>query len=86
MLPLSSGVRLQLQMSARMKQARTDLQREAASLLRRVLLGGVDGFAEMRALPVEQWHTAIAQLGSLCPGFTKDEYVAALVRANRDNR
>ncbi len=73
-------------MSARKRQARSDLNRESTSLLQSVLLGEMDGSSEMRALPIEKWHVVIAQLGLLCPGFTRDEYVAALVRALRDNR
>jgi hypothetical protein len=71
-------------MSAR--KARTDLQRESTALLLQVLSGDLEGAAEMLALPIDQWHTVIARLHLLCPGFTRDEYVAALVRANRDNR
>ena len=73
-------------MSAKDRKARTDLQRESNALLLEVLSGQLEGAAEMRALPIDQWHTLIARLHVLCPGFTRDECVAALVRANRDNR
>ena len=73
-------------MSAKTRKARTVLQRESTALLLQVLSGDLEGAAETRALPIDQWHTVITRLHLLCPGFTRDEYVAALVRANRDNR
>ena len=73
-------------MSAKDRKARTDLQRESTALLLQVLSGKLEGATEMRDLPIDQWHPVLARLHLLCPGFTRDEYLAALVRANRDNR
>ena len=55
-------------------------------LLVEVLSGAWSHVPNLHGRPIEQWVEVLAALEDRCPGHAKDDYVAALLRANRDNR
>jgi hypothetical protein len=73
-------------MTKRKHTARISLQRVAEAHLIDVLSGKWDGVFDFRGKPVSQWAEVIASIETQCPGFTHEEYVDAIIRANRDNR
>jgi hypothetical protein len=73
-------------MTAKKHTARVALQQASATLIAEVLSGKWSHVPGLSGKPIDQWAEVIAKLEGLCPGQTKKEYIAALVRANRDNR
>ena len=75
-----------INMTATKHRARIDLQQASSTLLVEVISGAWSHVPNLNAKPIEQWVEVLATLEDRCPGHTKDDYVAALLRANRDNR
>jgi hypothetical protein len=73
-------------MTARKHHSRVELQKASATLLVEVLGGKWSPAQELLGKPIAQWAGVIAKLEEVCPGHSNSDYVAALIRANRDNR
>ncbi|WCE05825.1 hypothetical protein [Pseudoxanthomonas sp. JBR18] len=73
-------------MTAKKHTARVALQQASATLITEVVIGKWSHVPGLSGEPIEQWAEVLAKLEKLCPGQTKDEYIAALARAIRDNR
>lgn len=73
-------------MTAKKHESRVELQQASSTLLCEVLRGEWSHDHGLIGKPIEEWVAVLAKLEEICPGHSRSDYVAALVRANRDNR
>jgi hypothetical protein len=73
-------------MTEKKHKARIALQRSSEALIAEVSSGKWSHASGLTGKPIEQWTEVIASLESQCPGHPHQEYISALIRANRDNR
>ena len=73
-------------MTARKHASRVELQQASSRLLGEVLRGEWSHDCGLVDKPIEEWVAVLTKLEDICPGHSKGDYVAALGRANRDNR
>ena len=73
-------------MTEKKHKARVALQQASEAYVVALLSGKLNHASNLCSKPIDQWAQVIASLERQCPGYKHQEYVDALIRANRDNR